>query len=178
MKKKALRILLLILICATMFISGGVAAVTLTAKDIAFTSKHEGWTADNVEDAMNDLYTIGSNITGGKIYKLGTGKSFDISSIVGAENVGNYSETNFLVEWNAPTYNFTYSGLNHSVVNTTMKKQSDYKLSYDETTGVLTITGGSVILLYSKNEELEQNHNKTFTISPVVYFLDGLEVQQ
>ena len=62
MKKKSLKILLLILVCTIMFISGGAAAVSLTAKDVVFTSSHEDWKVDNVEDAMNDLYNISKDV--------------------------------------------------------------------------------------------------------------------
>ena len=59
-RKKDLRLVVITAIITTLIVSGiGVVAAKLTAKDIGFTSKHEGWEATNVEDAMNDLFKIG-----------------------------------------------------------------------------------------------------------------------
>lgn len=80
MKKKSLKILFSILICAIMFISGGVLAVKLSAKDIGFTSTHEGWKATNVNDAMNDLYNIGK-------YEITKDTYFYDSNTIGEEIV-------------------------------------------------------------------------------------------
>ena len=55
------KISLLIICGILLFLSGGVVAVTLTAKDISFTSTNSEWNVNNVEDAMNDLYLLGQN---------------------------------------------------------------------------------------------------------------------
>ena len=47
-------------ITAIITASISVTAVTLSAKDINFKSTNPEWQADNVEDAMNDLYNLGS----------------------------------------------------------------------------------------------------------------------
>ena len=53
---------LIISITLTIILLGGtcVAAVSLVAKDIGFTSTNEEWNPTNVEVAMNDLYRIGN----------------------------------------------------------------------------------------------------------------------
>jgi len=69
MKKSNIKIIAITAIITTLLVGGlGVAAVTLTAKDIGFTSTNEGWEADNVEDAMNDLYVLGKNKKTGVVF--------------------------------------------------------------------------------------------------------------
>jgi len=58
----------------------GVIAVSLTAKDIAFTSIDENWQANNVEDAMNDLYNISTNCSSTSIINLGTDTTYDLKT--------------------------------------------------------------------------------------------------
>lgn len=57
MKKKIMKVSLLVFIGLFIFTSGVVAA-KLSAKDIGFTSANEEWNVDNVEEAVNDLYSI------------------------------------------------------------------------------------------------------------------------
>ena len=56
MKKIKLKSIIAMLLVALISSGISVAAVSITAKDIGFTSSDEGWEVTNVEDAMNDLY--------------------------------------------------------------------------------------------------------------------------
>ena len=80
MKTKVFKTVSLLLVCMIMFTSGVVAA-KLSAKDISFTSTTEGWQADNVEDAVNDLYDISK-------YEITPGTYFYDSNTSGESIVG------------------------------------------------------------------------------------------
>ena len=77
---------------------------------------------------------LGLIITGG----IGTTTSFNISSIVGVENVGKYSASDFRIVPNIMSWQ---SGRRGWVVNdtdstnVTFSKQRDYSISYNNTTG-------------------------------------------
>ena len=58
-KNKTLKTVILTAIISISLVTGiGVAAITLTAKEIGFTSTNEEWKVTNVEDAVNDLYSL------------------------------------------------------------------------------------------------------------------------
>ena len=167
-----------------------VAAVSLNAKEIPFTSKDENWQVDNVEDAMNDLYDLGKIASNAKVYKLGNGFSFDITNIVGAENVGNYDANNFLVVWNGPSIGRTQvinrgqgNGMSTVLGYVTIGNSGAYSKSYKN--GILTVTGGTV----SVTERIQQWYagkdpgsvyegSISFSVTPTVYFLPGVEITE
>ena len=170
-------IILTFIITAIIFSSIGVLAVSLTAKEIGFTSTNEGWEVDNVEDAMNDLYEIGIEASNTNIHNLGEGRSFDISSIVGSENVGKYTSDNFYCI--SPQFSLTAQTVtdndtgDHAYGATSF---TAFDVSYDNTTGVVTISGGvltlKVIDYQYKNNQVETARQQTVTkdITPTVYF--------
>jgi len=113
--------------------------------------------------------------SGGKIYKLGTGRSFNISSIVGSENVGKYGLSNFLAVWNCPTgstpvgggsieddYSFSYANAGNPT------------LSYDNATGIITSTNGVMRTSFTRTSGAAGS--VTIQVSPTIYFLDGAEL--
>ena len=65
------KILLTSIISAVLASTISVAAVTLSAKEIGFTSTDSEWLVENVEDAVNDLYQISSTSSINRIL-LGT----------------------------------------------------------------------------------------------------------
>ena len=71
----------------------GVAAVTLTAKQITYTPSNSEFNATNAEEALNKLYEMGSNIE--SIIYLGQGTSFNVTSYEGYQN---FTADNFIVE--------------------------------------------------------------------------------
>lgn len=116
----------------------------------------------------------------GKIYCLGTGKNFDISSIVGIENVGKYESNNFLVVWPKPSYVFTQETLQgrFTELKSSLATTNDFVKTYDKVTGILTITGGTLnyyIGIYNHDGYwVDKSH--TVTTNPIVYFIDGVEI--
>ena len=171
-----------------------VAAVNISAKDIGFNSGSENWEATNVEDAMNDLYVLGNDklpenynkgyndgynkgIEGGaKVYKLGNGRSFNISSIVGTENVGKYTSNNFIavpISGVSLTVNATYelSDKTPSAVTNV----SSGAVAYDASTGIVTVSGfsaSSTICKYSNGSGAMDSRGADLTVT--VYFIDGV----
>ena len=74
-----------------------------------------------------------------KVVYLGTGRSFNIATVVGIENVKRYSADNFIVGWDCPSADGGYcNGPSHPYV----RKVSDFTLTYDEETGNVTLGGG------------------------------------
>jgi len=161
----------------------GVVAVKLTAKEIPFTSEDVEWQVDNVEDAMNDLFVLGKAASNVKIYKLGEGRSFNISDIVGQENVGKYTEENFIVV-DSGSLSGSHTLITDDVngdagsVKYSVTKGTDFTLDYDEETGGITITGGTYTLKAYQIEITHLSSSKTFNKVPIVYFLDGITVEE
>ena len=75
MKKINVKSMLLgVLLSGLVFGVINVVAVTLTAKDIKFTSNDSEWEVDNVNDAIDDLYALGVNAGINKTYSTSVGK--------------------------------------------------------------------------------------------------------
>ena len=164
-------IVLTFLITAVIFSGIAVTAVTLTAKEIGFTSTHENWKVDNVNDAMNDLYELGIAASNVKVYKLGEGR-----------NVGKYAKDNFIVADSGNlggSVTLAADGSSDSSkmnITATLSKISNFSVSYDNTTGKLTITGGAYQL---KNHQTYYGHmysSNNYDSVPVVYFVSGVEI--
>jgi len=175
------KIIFAVLITAVLTSVISVTAVKLSASDIGFESNHDGWEVDNVNDAMNDLYDLGIEASNAKIYKLGEGRSFDISSIVGKENVANYSADNFLVFWNSPectqqTLGWNGETDNRITVYGKIDKGDDFVKSYDNTTGIVTITGGTYKLGAYATQIMSGYNYATLQNTPTVYFLPSTEI--
>jgi len=177
MKKKVIKSILFVVGVVFIFTSGVVAA-TLTAKDVGFTASNEEWQVNNVEDAMNDLYEIGKEAKG-KIYVLGTctsGQSFSIANIVGQENVGNYSASNFLVvSGGISTSLEADADSDHTGHDATASFSfSAPSVSYNNTTGVVTVGGGSwnmsIYMKYSNQP------STSGVVTNTVYFIDNSEI--
>lgn len=167
-------ILLTALITAIITGTVAVAAVSLSAKDIGFKPNNQEWNATNVEDAMNDLYNIGKEVSGKKIYKLGQGRSFSIADIVGKENVGNYTIENFLVFWTQPTGSISiHRQEGHQY--TTITSQQEFVKTYDQTSGVINITGGTFQMHQTVSGD-DTVFKSTTTVTPIVYFIDNIEI--
>jgi len=95
-KNKVLKAVILTAIFTTILVGNiGVVAVTLTAKDIGFTSSKEEWQVNNVEDAMNDLYTMGSNYKAEAVSDIKYSLSHRYSSSFQI-NVAGYTQITFV----------------------------------------------------------------------------------
>lgn len=118
----------------------GVAAITLTANQVKYTPNNEDSTATNAQEAIDELYEMTGELKKGKLTLVGTTSSFNISEIVGAENVGKYTADDFVI---IPNFDTDFSGavgkLNITSGNIYIKKVSDYNLTYDNTNGNVTI---------------------------------------
>ena len=107
------------------------------------------------------------------IYYLGSGRTFNISSIVGIENVGNYSKYDFIVNYLPITETLSMLGSSGSSLKSQQGNfyYNDCLLNYDNTSGELTITEG---MFYFSIPNVSITHS--FTIPIQVYFLDGIEI--
>jgi len=138
MKKFILGTIVGIILC------GGIVygANIYESNSIEYSPTDASWEVENVNDALNDLHTLVGAASKSNIYKLGTGRSFNISSIVGIENVGNYTKDNFIV---VPTG----SSINKSPMQTVGSQDypsatatlSSGSVTYDTTTGTVTVSG-------------------------------------
>jgi len=96
-----------------------VAAVSLSAKEIGFTSTDSEWLVENVEDAVNDLYKIGidnsEEIYIAKYFRGGI-SSYALTAMIGDDiyqNIGASSSENGTISGNYATVtinaaNFTF----------------------------------------------------------------------
>ena len=122
--------------------SGIVYAASYYAKDISYEPTDASWEVNNVSEALNDLHTLVGAASKSNIYKLGTGRSFNISSIVGIENVGNYTKDNFIAVPDG-------SSVNSSPMQTVGSRDnpsataalSSGTITYDASTGTVTVSG-------------------------------------
>ena len=114
----------------------------------------------------------------GTIYTLGLGREFCIADIVGIENVSNYSIDNFLVCFDTPDseekmMTWCDGTDNRIYVYTTITKTSDYVKNYDNTTGIISVTGGTYkVATKATNVGSSSYENQ---ITPIIYFLDNIE---
>lgn len=117
--------------------------------------------------------------SGGTIYNLGVGRSFNIATIVGSENVSNYTNDNFIA---VPTG----SSINKSPMQTV--GSSDYpsatatlssgSITYDASTGTVTVSG----FILTATQYCYQNGqgplgSATKNLDVTVYFIDGVEIK-
>lgn len=139
------------------------------------------------EDEDGNKYVVGADsvpkkLGSGIIRKLGTGRSFNIASIVGEENLAKYSADNFLVvceNFNIGTAGALYCGQN-GVNIYAEHSASNFVLSYDKNTGTLTITGGTInIYLHYQvlSSGATNGTNYPVSLTPTVYFLDSIEIE-
>ena len=111
---------------------------------------------------------------------LGTGNSFNISDIVGAENVGKYSEEDFVCVPNISSSLFTTPhGIdvkNVAVIGHGFTKVSDFSLSYDNITGNVTVTN-MVIKAHAdvraSYTNIQKDLSQNVSITPKVYICVG-----
>lgn len=129
------------------------ASVLLNADSIAFTSDRTNKT--NVGDSLEELYTLTSSSNNpwegidGEIYYLGTDKSYDIPALIENGTLPSILEYSKLTSDNFitlidefPNTSAGYQGASHKyvsgkIVNTPISK------SYDSSSGVLNISGGT-----------------------------------
>lgn len=119
-KNKTLKTVILTAIISISLVTGvGVAAITLTAKEIGFTSTNEEWKVTNVEDAVNDLYSLKNEGTDSYLGTIPTGTSgtYTVSDLEFTPDyvVVYYATTTnlFVCDWigEAP-YGIVYNGSN------------------------------------------------------------------
>lgn len=179
MKKssKNLRVVILTAVISAIFTcSITVAAVHMTAKEIPFTSTDETWNADNVEDAMNDLYVLGVTANNVKMESLGTGTShsYDMKALY-PDEYQNFTVDDFVVEVKSGSNSSKYSCSQCTLNNTdhTSSSSGSYSLTknYDATTGIFTASAS-----VSSSGSIQRyngtfwSHSGTSALTSTVYF--------
>lgn len=162
------------------------SSILATSKTTYQLAQNQGGCALSYEDG--NFYIQAGADTGSKkklgsgtIYKLGTGRSFSIADIVGEENVANYSINNFLVVWDSPSCEQQQLGWNGETDNRVFTyakivEDTDFVKSYDNTTGTITITGGTYKLGAWATQVMSGYNYATIEATPIVYFLDSVEI--
>ena len=120
---------------------------------------------------------------GGKIIYLGEGRTFDISSIVGIENVGKYTANDFILSQVKIDTKAANSGNWGYAIPTSYGHVecdvSAFTKEYDNTTGILMLSGG-VLRASGYARDTTNNSNKlnvsvSHEILPNVYLVDGFD---
>lgn len=155
MKRKITIKTLIIAIMITAILSGtvGVIAVKLSASDIGFKSNHEDWTANNVNDAMNDLYILGKNNKKAEV--------FTTSPIDMKEYTDRWEELttdDFIAATNKVNYHsFASSQTSNAMQNIYMDLVPEY--TYDNTTGILTFEPSYQDAIYGNYHDVKMSSN-------------------
>lgn len=140
---KTLKAVILTAIITTLIVGGiGVTAIKISASDIIFKSTSEGLTADNVEDAINELYQKEEYIESSILTRTEIGSGGD--GTYDATVIPNYQELtadNFVFV--PSTVSVYYNTWGHP---DTYKKKYDTKyssisLTYNPETGIVTLSG-------------------------------------
>jgi len=130
--------------------SGIVYAATLyKATDVSYEPSDASWEVDNVNEAINDLHAATLNSTSdAQLVEVGTSRSFNIKEIVGEEHLDKYSASDFVVVGIIPstTGYGEVRDLSGAKGYGTVSEETAFTISYDETTGDVTITGGTLLL--------------------------------
>ena len=87
-----------------------------------------------------------------QVIYLGSARSFDIKPIVGEAFINDYNTSDFIIGWDCPVGSSNQAASGEEVGRRGhIKKLSEFVLSYDNTTGKITITNGQAqIWLTSK----------------------------
>ena len=113
------------------------ATVTILSYQVTYEPNDNEWNVNTVEDALDDLYTKASVISG-NIYYLGEGTSFDLKTIIPSVDYTKLTADNFIVEAQSKASTtiggFTSGGPSSDFIqgSTTLNK------SYNASTGVLS----------------------------------------
>jgi len=111
---------------------------------------------------------------GKSCYYLGKGRSFNISDLVGTENIGNFTSENFIVCWTAPSGSVSIYR-QEAWQYTNITNVVEFKKNYDSTIGKLLITGGTYEHIQSQAGD-DDNKVVSITNTPLVYFVpSGLQ---
>lgn len=135
MKKSNIKIIAITALITALLVGGTcVAAVSLTAKDIKFTSTNEGWEANNVEDAVNDLYVIGQNKKNGVVF---TSSPVDMKQYT--DRWAELNSSDFTYGWSgASAHGQTDSGAGSG--KSAWGYAPSFSFSYDNSTGLLSFS--------------------------------------
>lgn len=128
------------IIIGGLIFGGIVYAASYYAKDVTYNPSDETWNVNNVEEALNSLYSMETNNK--KMILLGSGTSFDLTSYDGYER---FTSDDFIVEIvsASETKAAADGGGSPDGCNPYYGKASGFSINkvYDPSSGILTITG-------------------------------------
>lgn len=147
MKLKKLKGILLGFILGGIFFGGiGVAAITLTAKEIKYTPSNENFTVTNASDAIDELYKIAGTVSKSRVVS----KAFSLSVSGTSNNTTTYfsetysiSITDICPNYEKLTKENIYFALNEGTTVLTGPAYSAMYISnysYEPSTGIVTVT--------------------------------------
>ena len=136
-----------------------------------------GMTSSQAEQ-LQALYDKLCSTDGKTVYKLGTGRSFNITSIVGTENLTNYTSGNFIVHIDNMTFTSGTLTLDSSGAKAAcqLTRTSQLSVSYNNSTGAVTIIGGVYKIKTYSTVHGNIYRNDTVNATPVVYFCPDLSI--
>lgn len=123
-------------------------------------------------EQLQTIYNKLCSTDGKTIYKLGTGRSFNITEIVGEENISKYTIGNFIVAIDTLSGQTNSLTLDSSDARCTanITRTSTFTLDYNTSTGDFTITGGVYTLHVWQTPWSHIYTKKTINATPIVYF--------
>lgn len=117
----------------------------------------------------------GSNAYFGLVSKS---RTFNISAIVGSENLSKYSESDFVIVGgfsDSPSYSHSkYDGGTQLTSYANVTKNSEFILNYNKTNGDVTITGGNVTVtsgIANYQKPMKIYGSQTFDVAINVYMI-------
>lgn len=128
---------------------------------------------NNIE---NIISKINVNVANCKIVLLGSGTSFNISDIVGSENIGQYSINDFIVvpDIKFPlSYDINQANSQQVRANSTISAPYVHNLSYDNTNGNVSVTTMTIshVYRYWASNGASATYSNNWTINPKIYLL-------
>lgn len=160
MKNNFFKNILFLVALVLSFGVGGVTALTLVADDIIYNPKNSDFAVDNAQDALDQLYDMVENYSGGgmkSVIYLGTEKSYNIKTLYPDVDYTTLTNDNFIVGTEGSDYSYNGSS---STGYTCYQTSGGYSVdlgnknyncsrtmsathSYNALTGVLTITSSN-----------------------------------
>ena len=138
-----------------------------------------GITLDGNSSPQEIVEAYNGLIGGGTLTKVGTSRSFNITNIVGAGNIGNYTNDDFLVVPNL-SYDSGNFDLRSNGTSTkfhegkiTISAPTTYTVNYNSSTGDVSITGGvsTVTFIGFYDGDIEMTVPRSWNTGVNVYLL-------
>ena len=128
----------------------GVCAYTISSSDVSYDNSTSGLEADNVNDALDNLYDMAANAGSTlSIVELGTAASYNISELYPDIDYTKLTLDNFFYKISDRAFGNVTSNMRGS--SSAAFGVSAPTVSYDNTTGVVTFTQANINTIGGEN---------------------------